>query len=137
MTTTDLTEIFGPVISRYTRAQALEDGELVDLTEWGSSKPGGMMGGFTVPVAVTRALWAAIEALPPAAGASVRGRAHDVLWMGSLAARAAGRADREDAYYKLHLPRKGTRKRLVTLRINIGPGDEGEPVITIGFPEDF
>jgi hypothetical protein len=25
----------------------------------------------------------------------------------------------------------------LTLLIDIGPGDEGEPVITIGYPEDF
>jgi hypothetical protein len=25
----------------------------------------------------------------------------------------------------------------VTLLLDIGPGDEGEPVITIGFAEDF
>ena len=53
-------ELFGEPISVYTRAQAIEDGELVDVTEWASSKTG-FMGGFTVPVAVTRSVWADIE----------------------------------------------------------------------------
>lgn len=31
----------------------------------------------------------------------------------------------------------GARAQRVTLRLDIGPGDQGEPVATIGFPEDF
>ena len=40
-----------PVISRYTRQQAIEDGVLVDLTEWSQEA------GFTIPVACTAAVW--------------------------------------------------------------------------------
>jgi hypothetical protein len=35
------------------------------------------------------------------------------------------------------MPSRGTRKVLVQLVVAIGPGDDGEPVVTIGFPEDF
>jgi hypothetical protein len=122
------------LIYSYTRAQAIEDGDLVDVTEWASAEKG-FMGGFTIPVALTRALWAAIEAIPPSLEgiADVRGRAHDVLWMASLAARRGG----SDIYFKVILPQRGTRKRNVILRGNCGPGDDGEPVITLGFPQDF
>lgn len=123
------------VIHSYTRAQAIEDGVLVDLTEWASNRQ--MRGGFTCPVAVTGALWGAIEAIPESMKGTqdVRGRAHDVLWLGRLA--GAMRSERTDAYYTLRLPRRGTRQKNARLRVSVGGGDAGEPVVTIGFPEDF
>jgi len=47
----DLEFIFGGVIHRYTRAQALADGLLVDVTERAKEA------GFRVPVAMTAATW--------------------------------------------------------------------------------
>lgn len=49
----DMEEVFGPVISSYSRAQAIEDGVLVDLTP--------IAEGLRYPVAVTRAVWGAVE----------------------------------------------------------------------------
>ena len=48
--------------------------------------------GFRVPVAVTAAPWADIEAIPPSKRGiqDVAGRLWDVLWMARLAARRAG-----------------------------------------------
>jgi hypothetical protein len=129
-------DIFGPVIHSYSRAEALADGFLVDMTEWASAETG-FMGGFTVPVALTSALWATIEAIPKSHWGDVRGRAHDVLWMGSLAARGLGKRNVLEGNFEVILPSKGTRKRKRLLRIVSGPGDNGEHVITIGFPEDF
>lgn len=160
--------MFGEPIDAYTRAQALADGVLVDVTRQAS--PAEMHGGFRLPVAVTAALWAAIEAIPQrlAGIADVRGRLHDVLWMAACAARRslaatpsprprhggetlAGLAvspasggetarvtpDACAVCFRLILPRSGVRSQLVTLRLDIGPGDAREPVATIGFPEDF
>ena len=126
------------VIYSYTRKQALEDGELVDVTEWASSKKG-FIGGFTCPVALTRALWFAIQAIPTYGRGleDIRGRAHDVLWMASLALRKALKVEDQEALYKMILPRKGKNDREVELLIMLHGGDEGEPVVTIGFPEDF
>jgi hypothetical protein len=137
-TNTTLTDLFGAPISVYTRAQAIADGELVDVTKWASAGPEGMMGGFKVPVALTRSLWAAIEAIPKSLDglADVRGRAHDVLWMASLAARAVG-GDQSRRNFVVIMPRRGSRKRNTILTVDIGPGDDHEPVVTIGFPEDF
>ena len=44
-------------------------------------------------VAVTEAVWREINAIPPRVQGfqSVRGRAHDVLWMAAMAARNGGR----------------------------------------------
>ena len=49
---------FDPVISVYTRAQAIEDGILVDVSETAREA------GFKIPVAITRAVWDRLVALP-------------------------------------------------------------------------
>jgi hypothetical protein len=119
----------------YSRRQALADGVLVDVTRQAS--PAEMHGGFRVPVAVTAALWLAIEAIPAnlAGIADARGRLRDVLWMAALAARRLPR-NRVTAF-DVHLPVAGTRKRVQQLRVEVGPDDDDAPCVTIGFPEDF
>ena len=47
---------FGPVIFAYTRAQAIEDGILVDVSETAREA------GFNIPVALTRTVWERIVA---------------------------------------------------------------------------
>ena len=49
---------FGPVLSVYTRAQAIEDGILVDVSDTAREA------GFKIPVAVTRSVWNRLVALP-------------------------------------------------------------------------
>lgn len=138
-------EPFGEPIHAYSRADALADGVLVDVTRQAS--PAEMHGGFTVPVAVTAALWSAIEAIPSGlrGNADPRGRLHDVLWMAALACRRgvtscaffASFAGSHGADFQVHLPYAGTRRRVQTLRVEVGPDDHGAPCVTIGFPEDF
>lgn len=48
--------LFGEVVYAYTRANALTDGELIDVFE--SAK----MSGFRLPVAVTRNVWQRYQA---------------------------------------------------------------------------
>lgn len=128
------------VVFGFTRRQALADGVLVDVT--GQASQAEMHGGFLAPVAVTAALWAAIEAIPPSlAGiADARGRLHDVLWMAALAVRRVRHEPRDggpSVTFAVHLPTAGTRKRTQRLRVEVGPDDDGAPCVTIGFPEDF
>lgn len=114
-------------IHSYTRAQAIADGTLVDLSEWAS--PREMMGGFTIPVALTRAVWAIVEA-PNRSHQDTRGRAHDVLWMARLAARSY--LGGTDAFvFTVRIGRRNVR-----LAIHIGPGDQGERVATIMLPSE-
>lgn len=131
---TDLIEIFGEPIHIYTRAQSLEDGHLVDVTETA------MEAGFRLSVALTRAAWGDCVEWTDAdsrrqAYQDEGGRLWDVLWMASIAARRNRGGDRS-RYQLYRVPRggRGVRPRLVTLEIAIGPGDEGEPVITIMLP---
>jgi hypothetical protein len=119
-----------PVISSYTRAQAIEDGVLIDLTEWAKET------GFRYPVACTNAVWndyvAPNEDLR-LLGQSERGRAHDLLWM-LLCAIRRGSGDRID-FETLFLQ---SQHRRITARFKAvcGPGDDGEPVITIMLPNE-
>lgn len=139
MTATEtMTEMFGEPISIYTREQAIEDGVLVDVTEWASADKG-FIGGFTCPVAITSAVWTLVDIDSKKGNRtcqSTRGRAHDVLFMASLAVRsavAARRLSQSDAdgtitrAFKLRLGRKNEILRVVL---------DGDGV-TIGFPSDF
>lgn len=134
-----VSSVYGPhdadLVHAYTRRQALADGVLVDVME--AASPAGMLGGFKVPVAVTAAVWAAVEAIPASLDglADARGRLHDVLWMARVAAqRLPGQSGGD---FEVILPFRGTRKRVQTLRIEVGPDDDGAPCVTIGFPGDF
>ena len=125
----DLTEIFGPAIFKYTRAQALADGELVDVTETAKEA------GFCRPVALSRPLWDVIERIPKKTSwQDWQGRLWDVLWMASLSAR---RCAHRRFVYEVILSREERKTQRVQLVCDCGPGDEAEPVITIGFAEDF
>jgi hypothetical protein len=111
------------VIVRYTRAQAIEDGVLVDVTAQASRRQ--MFGGFNIPVAVTRSVWALIDA-PPDCDEDTRRRAHDVFWMARLAQRDLAREGRDREPFIVPL---GNRD--VHMWVHVGPGDDGKPVATI------
>ncbi len=120
------------IIYRYTRAQALDDGVLVDLTRWAAET------GFRIPVACTQAVWAdCIE--PPEgtleAGQSQRGRAHDVLWMLYVAIKRSPPGESDLRYEVIFLNEK-LEHETVTLKAVCGPGDAGEPVMTIMLPHE-
>lgn len=135
------------VIFSYTRAQAIEDGELVDVSKLAREA------GFKFPVAVSRAVWGRYcEDPDQQSGQDISGRTWDILWMLRF---AASRADGAEVLFKLHVamtdrgnwesnetvPERGsglTRKthRLVTLKSLCHGGDTAEPVITIMLPSE-
>lgn len=108
----ELTDLFGPVISSYSRADAIADGTLVDMHEWASDTKG-FIGGFKVPVAMTRAVWTRIEKFDKRSGQDERGRAHDVLFMSSLALRSALRRNQERALFKVLMSGRYAMFRIV------------------------
>lgn len=128
--------VFGDVIHRYTRAEAIEDGVLHDTTDLAREA------GFTVPTAITARVHAECVTIPPAAagtGQDERGRLWDVLWMASNACRRAASAGEDSVTFRVTVRNRQTvnyRRDTVTLRAVIGPGDQGEPVITILFPDE-
>ena len=71
------------IISCYTRAQAIEDGVLVDVTEQAKET------GLLLPTVITDHLHHVLEDIPKESlGQDYRGRLHDVLWMAYLKLRA-------------------------------------------------
>lgn len=128
--------VFGEPIYSYTRAQALADGVLVDVT--GAAREAG----FRVPTAMTAAAWLKTVAWRHAdckrkPTQDEAGRLWDVVWLGLIAARGAQGRSRV-AYQLCVVPSDGaeTQPRLTTLHLVIGPGDEGEPVVTIMNPAE-
>ena len=120
-----------PVIFRYTRAQAIDDGVLIDLSSWARET------GFTIPVACTAAVWNQYIVPPEGTrelGQSERGRAHDVLWMLFCAIRRSRGGDR--LLYKLIFLQAPNRHETVQLKTVCGPGDDGEPVLTVMEPHE-
>lgn len=121
--------IFGEVIHHYSRAQAIADGVLVDVSKVAQEL------GFRAPAAVTAAVWTRCVAWQnEEAGQDEQGRLWDVLWLARLAARSA--KEQSEVGYTLRLEQTGGVVERVALRLCIGPGDEGEPVITIMLSEE-
>lgn len=126
-----LTEIFGECIHSYSRAQGIADGELVDITSTAAEA------GFRHPCAVTRALWCAIETIPARVPWQDReGRLWDIVWM---AEQAAGKQKPGVSrfVYEVILHRSDIRSQYSQIVMDCGPGDNAEPVLTVGFAEDF
>ena len=125
------------VIYSYSRSQALEDGVLVDVSQMASEA------GFRYPTAITADLHARItlNEREKALGQSYEGRLWDVVFLASFAARQTGTQDRcsfEASLFEAEAaPPHRTHRRTLSLWMMVGPGDQGEPVITIGFPENF
>lgn len=108
--------IFGEPISVYTRAQAIEDGVLVDVTEKSTEA------GFRFNTCVTAAVWSDLSN-NLGAGESTMGRLWDLLMIAKVAARGA-RGDRVEFQVKIG-------RKLNDYWMHIGPGDTPHPVMTI------
>jgi hypothetical protein len=118
------------LISIYTRAEAIEDGELVDVSSTAVEV------GIKFPVAVTRAVWVGVvepDEFAQKHGESIRGRLWDVICMLKQAIVAQGGSSTSN--YRL-IATKGGRKHTVELKSVCGPGDTPEPVITIMLPNE-
>jgi hypothetical protein len=120
------------VISFYTRAQALEDGVLVDVSKMAKEA------GIKFPVALTATVWGQYVEVPAGvAGQDEAGRLWDILWTFRC---SAAKFDGSTLLFKLSV-RNHDRERLdrrdqVTLKAECGPGDNGEPVLTIMLPDE-
>ena len=134
-------EFWGEPIYSYTRAQALEDGVLVDVSETATQA------GWRVPVALTSAAWGdcvewtKADTVRHGTAQDVPGRLWDVLHMGRLAAARHARRCQDDPrldpmtcvveLYRVPREGRGYVPRLTQLKLVIGPGDQGEPVATV------
>ena len=125
----NLTEFYGEPVYVYSRADAISDGVLVDVSQMAKGA------GFQYPVAVTRTVWDGYVVPDERArlrGQSEQGRLWDVLWMLRQAARRGGNT----ILFQLYVIMKEKQKQLVTLKSVCGPGDTPEPAITIMMPDE-
>lgn len=119
------------VIHAYSRAQAIEDGVLVNLSGLAQEA------GFRWPLAVTRSVWSVLEPEPAlqAEGQSNEGRAWDMLSVLRFSLRRAG-GGREVHFAPHFVMEADGQPRQVPMRAVSGPGDDGEPVITVMMPDE-
>ena len=124
-------------ISTYTRAQAIDDGVLMD------AGPMAKEVGFKWPVALTSAVWADCvvwtdDDTRQQAHQNQSGRLWDVLYMAAYAIRTKKDSGDRILFLLYRVPRDGQsmEAELTTLKLIVGPGDSGEPVITILLPHE-
>ncbi len=126
----------GPGLARTITGQLqsrrrLRDGELIDVSATARDA------GIRWPVALTRAVWERCVRVP--AGVLCQdevGRLWDVLWLLACAIRRAGKG--AEVRFGVHV-RNDNRDRtppLVLLKALCGPGDQGEPVLTVLLPDE-
>jgi hypothetical protein len=120
------------LIHRYTRAEAIRDGVLVDVSATAKEA------GFKFPVALTAAVWAKCVVVPSRVQyQDEAGRLWDVLMMLRFAIRGSTDGARL-VRFGVHV-RNDNRDRtppLVRLKALCGPGDRGEPVVTVMLPDE-
>lgn len=127
------------IISRYTRAQALTDGVLIEV-----SRAVSIEAGFRWPVALTAGAWADAVAWDERAekakpsGQSEAGRLWDVLFMARQALRRAPFGEQRVAFQVLRLPATGSEMHPLPVTLHVSPslGDDGEPVLTFMLPDE-
>jgi hypothetical protein len=118
------------LIHQYTRAQAIADGVLIDVSQTAKET------GIRFPVALTRAVWERCVSVPPGVECQdVAGRLWDVVWLLRLAIGRSGGSEVRFAVHVRNDNQAGTPP-LVHLKAICGPGDEGEPVITLMTPDE-
>lgn len=126
-----MNELFGPIVHSYTRADAIADGVLVNLT---AAYPEESRL-YRYPVACTAAVWSLVVQ-------AVTSRRHnndeagvvwDIMYMSQRGIIA--RPDAQTVLFKVVITGTGT-KMIHTMKTVCGPDDNMEPVITIMLPEE-
>jgi hypothetical protein len=129
-------------VFKYTRAEAIADGVLVDVSETATEA------GISWPVALTSTVWADCVAWEETDNETKgvfqdqEGRLWDVLWLARLALLNARKKEKnidEPVFFSVYrVPREGARIKPhpVTLKLCITPDVSGSPVITIMQPNE-
>lgn len=139
-------DIFGEVISSYSRSQAIEDGVLVDMSDYtpdGESVTLIRQAGFKLPLAVTRAVYDRLIMLPDNYHGcqDITGRFWDIL---TCLKNAIVRSDVHGdqicfSVYVRAVNNNGSDAHQVKpeqLKAVVSPDDNGEPVFTVMFPDE-
>jgi len=117
--------VFGETIYSYSRAQAIEDGVLVDLSQVESIRQS-----WKHPFACTSAVWAIIEEALLQPHYDLAGILHDVSTMAKLSIRT-NEAARNSDQIRFEVIIDGKKH---AMKLHIGPGDTAAPVLTLMLP---
>lgn len=133
-------ELFGEVIYQYTRAQAIEDGVLIDVTATAKEI------GIKYPVALTTAVYDEYVVVPKALKGmqDEAGRLFDILWMYAWAVRIGEISGNQGLFSVSFLmyetksisEQARARQETITLKAVCGPGDDSSPCITVMLPNE-
>jgi hypothetical protein len=128
MTQGHISAVFGAPIHGYSRAEAIEDGALIDLNE---AAPDVCRQHFKYPIACTCSVWALIQTAINNRNHcnDLNGVVHDILTMARFALKPA-----QDRFFFTVIITGTGRQKYHQFKMHVGPGDEGEPVITLSFP---
>jgi len=128
--------IFGEVIYAYTRENAINDGYLIDVSTVAREA------GIKWPTALTYAAWLDCVFWESEDNKQTyqdeSGRLWDVLYMARRALKSAASGSTSTVYELFRVPRDRVshEAQLTKLKLVSGPGDHGEPVITIMLPDE-
>jgi len=119
------------VVHSYSRADAIGDGVLIDLS---ASYPRDT-GMFNFNVCCTDSVWNLIERAAEIDCVNVDTYVYDVCFMAAMAIKTLQHTYKSELCFKVMLPLResGTEKRL---KLVCGPGDNLEPVLTIMLPDE-
>lgn len=120
------------VIYAYTRKQAIEDGEQVEVSTTAAEA------GIRFPVFLTRAVYDAYVAVPPnVSGQDESGRLWDIVWMMRFAIKSS-RSDTDRIPFSLYVRNDNRKPKLVNLIAACGAMDidAPQPAITVMMPDE-
>ena len=120
------------VIHAYTRAEAIEDGQQVDVTTVAAEA------GIRFPVFLTRSVYDKFVTVPDGvAGQDESGRLWDIVWMLRDAIRRS-RSGSDRIPVTLYVRNTNRSQKLVTLTAVCGPLDidDPQPAITVMLPDE-
>jgi hypothetical protein len=118
---------FGPVIFAYTRAQAIDDGVLVDLSQLPIVRKH-----WRSPLACTSAVWSVIREAVDSQGCDLDGVLHDLFWMSKIHIQYADHGEGQSQI--LFTCQVGSTHH--EYKLHLGPGDDQEPVLTLMFSSE-
>jgi hypothetical protein len=117
----------GMIVSRYTRKEAIEDGVLVDVSETAKEA------GFIVPVALTQAAFEEVVRVPDDVSWQCEaGRLWDVFTM--LRVCCKRKDESQTRHFSVLVQNDEQGAKPVPLKVVLGPGDAGEPTLTVLLP---
>ena len=124
---TTFSEYFGEPVYTYSRQQAIDDGVLVD----------GMAGDldeisrqhFKYPIAMTATVFGLMQQAVEQQGCDYKGVWHDILWMAKKGVTI--KLSESCVLFEVAICTEKEKPMIHTLKCHLGPGDKGEPVITI------